>query len=429
MGRWDLVGLRQYLLSKLEETNEQQIIVNTEEAKEIAQKFGSGVSFKTDDHLIANVSYRIREALNVGSNVVRGDFKNKVVIIYAEKLKYAQARLNGVVQPQVQSVPQEPQVTTIISDTNGVVQGEKEKRQIEQEIGEPTGQKFYHLEILEDVGHPLVPRVPEYIPKKLGNGMTDVEYVTWLLSRRKPVLLKGHAGQGKNHLIEYIAMKTNRPVVRFNLDGGTEPEDMVGFYQPKNGGLEWRDGLLTIAVRKGYIVVLDEINAAEPEVLFILHPLLEDTDPKLIIKQTGEVIRPHPEFRVVATMNPTESGQYGGTKDLNAALLSRFWVVETDWPDTQTEIKILRERTGIDYESAKAIVKLAQRLRQAMEQDMLRIVVGTRDLIQISELYTSGLMDLKNACKSILLGKASIYERQFILDQIENAFKPDEGGE
>ena len=41
----------------------------------------------------------------------------------------------------------------------------------------------------------------------------------------------------------------------------------------------------------------------------------------------GRIVRPHPNFRLFASMNPSEEARYGGTKMLNEALLDRFPMV------------------------------------------------------------------------------------------------------
>jgi midasin len=77
------------------------------------------------------------------------------------------------------------------------------------------------------------------------------------------------------------------------------------------GKLVFQEGLLVEAARKGYWVVLDELNLAPSEVLEALNRLLDDNR-ELFIPETQEIIKPHPHFQLFATQNPP--GLYGGRK-------------------------------------------------------------------------------------------------------------------
>ena len=70
------------------------------------------------------------------------------------------------------------------------------------------------------------------------------------------------------------------------------------------GNLVFQEGPLVTAVRKGHWVVLDELNLAPSEVLEMLNRLLDDNR-ELMVPDTQEVIKPHPDFAIFATQNPT----------------------------------------------------------------------------------------------------------------------------
>ena len=68
--------------------------------------------------------------------------------------------------------------------------------------------------------------------------------------------------------------------------------------------------------------------------------------PLVIAANGGEVIRPHPKFRVIATGNSAgtgdTSGLYQGVLRQNLAFLDRFRVIQVDYPDDATEQGLLR---------------------------------------------------------------------------------------
>lgn len=79
------------------------------------------------------------------------------------------------------------------------------------------------------------------------------------------------------------------------------------FYVPNFFG----SGVLIDAMRKGYWIILDELNLAPTDVLEALNRLLDDNR-ELFITETQEVVKAHPRFMLFATQNPP--GIYGGRK-------------------------------------------------------------------------------------------------------------------
>lgn len=70
-------------------------------------------------------------------------------------------------------------------------------------------------------------------------------------------------------------------------------------------------GVLIDAMRKGYWIILDELNLAPTDVLEALNRLLDDNR-ELLVTETQEVVKAHPRFMLFATQNPP--GLYGGRK-------------------------------------------------------------------------------------------------------------------
>ena len=131
-------------------------------------------------------------------------------------------------------------------------------------------------------------------------------------ARRFPVLLQGPTSAGKTSMVERLARATGHRLVRINNHEHTDVQEYVGSFQPgASGKLEFCDGALTQAVRFGYWIVLDELNLAPSEVLEALNRLLDDNR-ELLLPETSEVVRPHPNFMLFATQNPP--GSYGGRK-------------------------------------------------------------------------------------------------------------------
>ena len=99
------------------------------------------------------------------------------------------------------------------------------------------------------------------------------------------------------------------------------------------------------AVRRGYWIVLDELNLAPSDVLEALNRLLDDNR-ELFVPELQETIEPHPHFMLFATQNPP-GVTYGGRKTLSKAFRNRFMEMHVgDIPDDELRI-ILNKRCSI----------------------------------------------------------------------------------
>lgn len=183
------------------------------------------------------------------------------------------------------------------------------------------------------------------------------------------VLLTGGTGVGKTTHIAQLAARCRQPLLRINFNGETRMSDLVGKIQVSHGETRWLDGVLPLAMRKGYWLLLDEIDFADPAVLSLLHPVLEE-DPSLTLKEnSGEIIRPHPNFRLFATSNSIgamseRAGAYPGTNPMNEAFLDRWQVAFVPNLPLSEEIKVLRSAApGLKVRWARRIVEFANQAR------------------------------------------------------------------
>ncbi|WFD33761.1 hypothetical protein MCUN1_000578 [Malassezia cuniculi] len=222
-----------------------------------------------------------------------------------------------------------------------------------------------------------------------------------LVTRQSPVLIQGPTSAGKTSAVEYLARRTGHRFVRINNHEHTDVQEYLGSYaSDASGQLVFSEGLLVTALRRGDWIVLDELNLAPTDVLEALNRLLDDNR-ELMIPETGEVIRPHPDFMLFATQNPP--GAYAGRKMLSRAFRNRF--VELHFGDVpQDELAtILTRRCSVAPSYAERIVNVFVELQRRREtervfdrhafatlRDLFRW--GARPVVGVQQLAETGYM-------------------------------------
>lgn len=188
-------------------------------------------------------------------------------------------------------------------------------------------------------------------------------------TRKHPVLIQGPTSAGKTSMIEYLSKRSGNKFVRINNHEHTDLQEYLGTYvSTDEGQLKFQEGVLVEAVRKGYWIVLDELNLAPTDVLEALNRLLDDNR-EIFIPETQEVVKPHPNFMLFATQNP--AGPYGGRKVLSRAFRNRF--VELHFDDIPVdELKIiLTRRSSLPPSWCEHIVEVYRRLSTLRQEQRI----------------------------------------------------------
>ncbi|XP_051017145.1 midasin [Acomys russatus] len=204
-----------------------------------------------------------------------------------------------------------------------------------------------------------------------------------------PVLIQGETSVGKTSLIRWLAAATGNHCVRINNHEHTDIQEYIGCYTSDTSGkLVFNEGVLIDAMRKGYWIVLDELNLAPTDVLEALNRLLDDNR-ELLITETQEVVRAHPRFMLFATQNPP--GLYGGRKVLSRAFRNRFVELHFDeLPSSELEA-ILHKRCSLPPSYCSKLVKVMLDLQSYRRQSSVfagkQGFIALRDLFRWAERY------------------------------------------
>lgn len=270
------------------------------------------------------------------------------------------------------------------------------------------------IEITTMEGHDeeAVPYLADIDPNYVFN-IGLVKTVIMGLELNKPVYLWGYHGTGKTTVFEQVCARTHRPFMRVQHTANTEESHILGQFLVRNREVveeeidgsgnkhevarvkmvtDYELGPLPMAMLYGFVYCADEYDFAPPQVSSVYQPVLEGKP--LVIKEAPpefRVIRPHPNFRFVATGNTNgvgdETGLYQGTFIGNAANYSRFSITEeVEYMDPLIEESVLVSQTGIDKPSAKKIIKFAKEVREQFKDGKIGMTVSPRELITAAEL-------------------------------------------
>lgn len=158
------------------------------------------------------------------------------------------------------------------------------------------------LKSSENFKHSVSPSNFVEISKSLNSMRSFVKHV----KNSKPVLLFGNAGSGKTFLVDEMARKLHiedsNNLVKIHLNQQTDSKTLLGTYTSgtKPGTFEWKNGVLTTAVKEGKWILVEDIDKAPNEVLSILIGLLEHKE--ITLPSRGEVLKAGNGFQLIATV-------------------------------------------------------------------------------------------------------------------------------
>ena len=93
------------------------------------------------------------------------------------------------------------------------------------------------------------------------------------------VLVIGPKGTGKTSLVREYAIQKSKELQSINFSLRTRESHLVGTKNLVDGNIGFDEGILVKSMKEGNILYLDEINAAEADVLLRLDEALDDRRP------------------------------------------------------------------------------------------------------------------------------------------------------
>lgn len=212
-----------------------------------------------------------------------------------------------------------------------------------------------------------------------------------------PIYLTGMSGNGKTFGIEQTCASLGREMIRVNFTAETDEDDLFGGFRLVNGETIFQYGPVVEAMKRGAVLLLDEIDLASSKVM-ALQSVLEGKG--YFIKKRAEWVEPVEGFTVIATANTkgkgSDDGRFIGTNVLNEAFLDRFSVtMYQPYPTEAIEKKILSkaaEGFGLRSAEVDAFIPMlctwGDIIRKTFEEGGIDEIISTRRLVDILKSYS-----------------------------------------
>ena len=264
--------------------------------------------------------------------------------------------------------------------------------------------------------------------------MLEINYIDWnnalsILSKafetKLFVLIIGPKGTGKTTLVRKFASHMKKDLYSVNFSLRTRESHLIGTKTLERGEVSFVEGMLVKSMRDGNMLYLDELNAAEADVLLRLDEALDDRRQLVLKEAEGQTVNAAADWFVVATINPLS---HVGTKELPPQLLSRFpFRLKLEYPPEDIELQIINQHTSVDstkIDEVKRSIKLAKSLREAAALEELYYSPSLRETIAFAKLIGKGVSS-KQAAEIVY---ANVYDQwgeveyQKVMDMITSIF-------
>jgi len=209
-----------------------------------------------------------------------------------------------------------------------------------------------------------------------------------------PTYISGLSGNGKTFMVEQACAKVGKEFIRVQINPETDEDDLLGGFRLIDGETVFAKGPVLKAMENGAILLLDEIDRATNKIM-CLQGILEGKP--VLVKKTGEIVKPAEGFNVIATANTkgkgSEDGRFTAASIIDEAFLERFTIsVDQLFPSLSIEKKIVlkhMEKFGsVDDDFADKLVTWADIIRKTFYDDGVDEVISTRRLCHIVQTFS-----------------------------------------
>jgi len=239
-------------------------------------------------------------------------------------------------------------------------------------------------------------------------------------------LIIGMTGSGKTSVVKEVCKRMKKKLYIFDMGSMIDPiSSLLGVHRLVKGGSVFDYAKFTKVIQEPCVILFDELSRASLASMNILFPCLDDRRTLSVEIAGSEDIRDikvHPEVTFMATANV--GIEYSGTNSMDRALVNRFFPLELGCIPNTEETEVLIKRTGVDKESSKLIVKVADNIRSlCTNKQEISTSLSIRETLMVAKLVSDG-WDLGKAMELIYLplyeGTKSVGERSTVYKTISS---------
>lgn len=200
-------------------------------------------------------------------------------------------------------------------------------------------------------------------------------YILDIVKAGMPVLLEGEAGTGKSTIAMQIAEDTGTTFYSISCTKQMSVNALLGFISINGVYIPTQ---FRYAFENGGIFLLDEIDAADPNVLLTLNTVENG-----FIAFPDGIVKKHNDFRLIATANPSnEHSVYTGRSKLDFSTLDRFFCITLE-RDSSLELALTSED----------IVDNVNHIRGLFKKNGVTKIITMRDSLRLHKLSQLGVSE------------------------------------
>ena len=242
---------------------------------------------------------------------------------------------------------------------------------------------FKQPKLIDESDLSIPDKFPDYVPFGFFKDLMSIVKTKSFY----PVFITGLSGNGKTLMVEQVCAELKRECIRVNISIETDESDLLGGPTLVNGNIVNRDGPVIIAMKRGSVLLIDEVDRGSNK-LMCLQGILEGKP--YYNKKNGELVHPKEGFNIIATANTKGQGSDEGrflAQILDSAFLERFVItVEQEFPDKKVEKKILTPLIS-DVDFVECLTNWADVVRQSFKQNAIDEIISTRRLVHIAKTF------------------------------------------
>lgn len=256
---------------------------------------------------------------------------------------------------------------------------------------------------------PIVVKQGKKTKKLKGVFPAEFERMLQLASSRVPQMWVGPAGCGKTYMAAKVAEALDLPFYDQSCSEGISESNFTGWLLPVGAGgkFEYVPAPFVIAYESGGVFLLDEMDAADPNLLVFLNKAIANDSFFVPARHKKPLVKKHPNFVVIAAANTYGAGadaQYVGRNALDASTLDRYrtGLITMDYSPAVEEALVDQE-----------ILEWGRKIRKLIRERKLYRIMSTRVMLDLTKMKVEHEWD-KEDWEEAYFADWSVEERRMV---------------